>query len=274
MAACRYWRLFVSATNGGANVAIGELAMAESPGGTNVCTGGTPASSSAWSATYLPAKAFDGSNAANNGWRSAGPVSEWIQYDFGGTPRDIVELKVSFPVAGTIVLNEAPKAFVLYCSDDGIKWELRRGWSEQVFASNEVKTYDATPIPAGSIANRIRPGKAELRYNSAATSQAWVASVISVRNLCRDKNSTKPYRFNTFTGRKRIAGVTTSLGQPISRRVDLFEQKSGLLVDSIFTKDDGLYEFKEVADTTYMLVGTDVRAEQNSIVFAHVTPVD
>lgn len=278
MAAHRYWRLYIADNNGGTSVVISELAMAETAGGANVCTGGT-ASASSVSASQFANLAFDGVVTAASSWQSAFGLYDgsgtrntaWIQYDFNTNPRDIVEIKITF-ATGISSLNLAPKAFSLYYSDDNIKWTRQRSWAEQVFAYGETKTYDATPMSSALINNRVLFDR-KLKDTFAALPQAWYASAVRSNNMVRGRNCTRPWRQTPYSGNKRVAGSTTSLGVPLARRVDLVEQKSGLLVERINTPKTGEFEFKELADGTYSLVGVDSTAEQNSVIFAHVAAV-
>ncbi|HEJ3062495.1 TPA: discoidin domain-containing protein [Pseudomonas aeruginosa] len=278
MAAHRYWRLLLSQCVNSTQPVVGEIAFATAPGGANVATGGT-ASASKFDTSFEADKSFDGN--ASTYWRVSGYVTgtgigigqEWIQYDFGaGNAKDIVEMRITFPSAPAP--QTAPRAFTLYWSDDGLNFTRQRSWCEQSFANNETKTYDTTSIPSGQIINRKVLDKSSYRNNQAALPQAWYATVLRGLGFTRYQNCTRPWRLTPFTGKKRIAGTTTSLGQPIARRVDLLEQKSGLIVDRRFTGKDGAYEFKDIADIPYTVIGVDNSLEQNSVIFAHVTPVD
>ena len=279
MAAHRYWRLYIADNNGGTSVVISELAMAETAGGANVCTGGT-ASASSVNASQFASLAFDGVVTPASSWQSANGLygssgdtrnTAWIQYDFNTNPRDIVEIKITF-ATGISNLNLAPKAFSLYYSDDNIKWTRQRSWAEQVFAYGETKTYDATPMSSALINNRVLFDR-KLKNTFAALPQTWYASAVRSNSMVRGRNCTRPWRQTPYSGNKRVAGSTTSLGVPLARRVDLVEQKSGLLVERINTPETGEFEFKELADGTYSLVGVDNNAEQNSVIFAHVAAV-
>ena len=273
MAAHRYWRLYISETNGGTSAVISELAMAESAGGANVCTGGTASASSAGTPASM---AFDGVLTAANTWHSEYGLfniggTAWIQYDFNASPRDIVEIKITF-ATGISNVNLAPKAFSLYYSDDNLNWTRQRSWAEQVFAYGETKTYDATPMSSVLITNRLLFDR-KLKNIFAALPQAWYASAGRSNSMVRGRNCTRPWRQTPYSGNKRVAGSTTSLGVPLARRVDLVEQNSGLLVERINTPKTGEFEFKELADGLYSLVGVDNNAEQNSVIFAHVAAV-
>ena len=281
MAAHRFWRLFISDVAGSNSyVGVNELAMAESPGGANVCTGGT-ASASTVNGTHTADKAFDGSFLSANSWACASNIfsqgsqmNAWLQYDFAATPRDIVEIKVTFPPSGGIFtnVNMAPKNFSLYYSDDELTWVRQRSWSEQSFSFGETKTYDATPLSSILIKNRLVLER-NLKEIESALGPDIICTTLRGPNFSRAKNNTTPLRCTPYTGTKRIAGSTTSLGVPLARRVDLLDQKSGQLVARINTPSTGEFEFSDLADGVYSLIGVDNTAEQNSVIFAHVAAV-
>lgn len=280
MAAHRYWRLLISDTNGGGtnSAVIGELILATSAGGASVATGGTASASDVF-ADSSAANAFNGTQSSSDAWCSLTRTfdlgsTQWIQYDFGGTPRDIVEMRIYFPAAGTFALALAPKNFALYWSDDNNTWTRQRAWSEQTFTAGGTNTYDTTAVPSGAITNRRLPGISTYRNATAALPQAFFASLSrSTGGLTRARNWTRPWSITPYSGKLRIAGSTTVLGIPKARRVDLLDQKSGLLVDSRNTGPDGVFAFEQLADGVYALVGVDNSAEQNSVIYAHVTPV-
>lgn len=280
MAAHRYWRLVISDTNGGGgnSAVIGELILATTAGGASVATGGTASASDVYYGSAV-ANAFDGTQSAENAWRSvmrtfeSGPT-QWIQYDFGGTPRDIVEMRIYFPAAGTFALTMAPKNFALYWSDDANTWARQRAWSEQTFTAGGTNTYDTTAVPSGSIVNRRILGLSIYRNTVAAVPQTFFGTLNRTSGgFARARNWTRPWSITPHSGNLRIAGSTTVLGLPKARRVDLLEQKSGLLVGRYNTGPDGVFAFEQLADGAYTLVGVDTSAEQNSVIYAHVTPV-
>ena len=131
---------------------------------------------------------------------------------------------------------------------------------------------DATALPSALITNRLINDRKN-KSIEAALPQTWYASAVRSNNMCRGRNNTRPWRITPFSGNKRIAGSTTSLGVPLARRVDLLDQKSGQIIERINTPKTGEFEFKEIADGTYSLVGVDNTAEQNSVIFAHVAAV-
>ena len=278
MAAHRYWRLFFYQSAGGNAICITELALASSAGGASLCLGGTASSSeTSPSTTYGPAKAIDGSFIDYNYWASQGaPMAPsnarmcWLQVDLG-TAADIVEMRITYPQVGEDVQN-SPSFFTLYSSDDGKTFKSVRSWRDQRFTLGETKVYAVTETPSADITNRMlarfgaikdAPGRPVGEFYSATR---YFGPVRLVNQL--------PMSRSQFSGSKRIAGSTTSLGQPLSRQVDLVHQKTGILVKRVVTPDSGEFEFEGLAEETYMLIGTDISGEQNSVVFAHLLPVD
>ena len=277
MATHRYWRLHISQSGGSAYVGITELKMAETAGGANVCTGGTPSASSIFSGSWPASNAFDGVLTAASSWYCLSAtynngLTSWIQYDFGGTSRDIAEITISHYGNSGNDITAYCSAFALYYSDDNIKWTRQRSWSGLVFSVGETKVLDATLMSSALITNRLINDRKNKNIE-AALPQAMFASVLRSNNMARGRNSTRPLRITPFSGNKRIAGSTTSLGVPLARRVDLLDQKSGQIIERINTPNTGEFEFTEIADGTYSLVGVDNTAEQNSVIFAHVSAV-
>lgn len=120
----RYWRIYITAGGDGgqSHVSFGELEMAETLLGPNVCDGGTPLASSQYSASYTVAQAFDGS-LITLPWHAANGSSppQWVRYDFGaGNERDINEVRIS--ARQSTWANQAPGDFSIQFSDDGVTW--------------------------------------------------------------------------------------------------------------------------------------------------------
>lgn len=126
MAAHRYWRLNVSDNNDGfKSVMISDLGFRESIGGANVVPSAMSASSS-YDASFLPGNAIDGNNQTS--WASAAALPATITADFGGTPRDIVQITMrSRQEAGG---NQAglpqylPRNCTLEWSDNNTSWTV------------------------------------------------------------------------------------------------------------------------------------------------------
>lgn len=283
MAAHRYWRLFISKNGGSSNqsVSVGELVLATTPSGAQAATGGT-ASASSTNGVNAASRAFDGTTSAANYWQSAsgtfsntvGAGQEFLQYDMGvGGGIDVAEVRLYFN-GSTSGATTYPSNFALLYSDDAKVWTLQRAWSELAFTNGETKTLDATPLPSNQVFNRVVLRR-DYRYNAAANSgpAPSVLRVLQHRLIGFGvRHATAPVTMTPWSGNYYIAGSTTVLGAPYARRVDLVDQRSGLLVRTFQTKDDGAFIFENIGPGPWTLVGVDNSAEQNSVVFAHVPP--
>lgn len=269
MAAHRFWRLHISENWGDGNyTSLAELVLAATPGGAQGATGGTATASSERVGSESAQKAFDGSPATY--WRTgSGGAPAYIQYDMGaGKSLDVAEVRITtHSSAGT---SSYPRSFVLLHSDDGIHWTPQRAWSNEAFTHQVEREFDATPLPANQVENRV-VGELFRRVmvpNIGGVSQNLVFSVIG-KGL---RHHTAPSAMTPYSGSYFIQGSTTALGQPLARRVDLYDQKSGLLVGKTFSKEDGAFRFDQIGPGPFTVVGVDVSAEQNSVIYAHVTP--
>ena len=143
MAAHRYWRILIIANHGASYSTVCELEMFDVLGGTNLCTGGTPISSSNYDATWTAAKAFDGIKNTDSGWATLNSqhIPSYIGYDFGsGNDKDIIQFAITARQAS---LNETPKTFFLEWSDDGVVWNMAHGvYDVAVWTSNLTRTYN------------------------------------------------------------------------------------------------------------------------------------
>lgn len=119
----RYWRINILATVGDIGPGLAEIAFHASIGGANIISGGT-ASAQFVSATFVASNAADG-NPATLWTTGAGAPSPdlpcWWQYDFGaGNTVSVVE--VALTSRNDSFWEEAPQAFTLDYSSDGITW--------------------------------------------------------------------------------------------------------------------------------------------------------
>ncbi len=274
MAAHRYWRVHIQATGGGSLVSIGELIMATTQSGAQAATGGTALASSV-SSGNVAANAFDGTTSSANYWASnsvysASNGAEWIQYDVGvGNSIDVVELRLYFN--GTSIGSTTyPKNLSLWYSDDNIHWYLQRAWNELSFTNGETKTLNATALLSSQITNRV------VFIRTYRNNQASNVGVPTFRRVIMRvvdmsvRHASAPARKTPLSGSYYVAGSTTVLGEPYARRVDLVEQKSGLIARSFHTNNNGQFLFEDIAQGPWTLVGVDNSAEQNSVIYAHV----
>ena len=85
------WRLAFASSQGGRYVELTEVAFLDA-GGTDLSTGGVASASSAYSASYTAANAFDKS--VSTDWRTvAGNFPAWLQYQHGA-PVDVAQVRI------------------------------------------------------------------------------------------------------------------------------------------------------------------------------------
>lgn len=290
MAAHRYWRIQIRATGGGGNGGIGELELRESLGGANVAKGGTASASSVFGTTTYPAaKAFDGlttDTGSGNGWASAAFAGSnglgsrpWLQYDFGaGNYKDIAEIVIYAPGASGIAVSELPTAWSFQYSDDGVKWVEQRAYQATAevaaWALGTSRIYDVRPLGAINIHNQVQM-QIHCRNISPPPGQP-TAPVYDpdspsgqIRPCVRDRYAYDP----THGGMYKLAGSTTSLGSPVARRVRLYYQADGRIYAEQYTREDGLFEFKNLDVGPWTVVGIDDTGTQNGVIFSHVNAV-
>lgn len=132
------WRLHISASNDATYVGVDTLTMASSVGGANLCTGGTPSASTAFSG--FPASwAFDAAGAGTY-WSSSGAaMPQWLEYQFASAV-SIVQYSVKAQSAG----NYTPKTWT--CEYwDGSAWQVVDTRTNQTgWGAAEVRTFTVT----------------------------------------------------------------------------------------------------------------------------------
>lgn len=137
MAAHLYWRLNVTANNGGAALAIAEIAMFTAGAASTATTGGTP-SASTTSGAQTASLAFDGSTSTY--WQAT-TTTGTIQYQFASAV-DIT----SYTVTNNTTPSNAPNAWTFEYSDDGSSWTVadtvarQKTWGGSA-GSAETRTY-------------------------------------------------------------------------------------------------------------------------------------
>ena len=273
MATHRFWRLHISAKgiNSVNYVALSGLVLADVAGGPQVAVGGVASASSIRTAGEEADKAFDALQ--NTFWRGAYNyvLPEHLQYDMGeGNAIDVVEIRLVHTT--TPDLRTGPKDIALLYSDDGKHWFIQAAWSDLIFTNGVEIALDAMAKPANLTINRaIKP---IIFRNTAAIPGEPALRKINRFGVfgCGFRHYSAAQAATPYTGNYFIQGSTTGLGEPLARRIDLYEQSSGLLVRRAFSGADGAFRFDNIADLTYSVVGVDVGAEQNSVIYAHVTP--
>jgi hypothetical protein len=125
MAAHRYWRLNITAINGGSLIRIDEIELSEAAHGTSVAAGGTAAASSTFSGSFLAENAFTGALGDSSWATPSGTTTGWISYDFGsGVTKEIASVVLNVFASDT---DRMPTAFDVQYSDDNSSWTT--AWS-------------------------------------------------------------------------------------------------------------------------------------------------
>lgn len=146
MGAWRYWRIYVTADNGGGGLDWGEVEMRI--GGVDQTTpaGAVTAASASSIFSGLPAvNAFDDDTATR--WASdfSNTWPQWIKYDFGGSPVALDSVRI-YPKT---LAARSPKNFRIQCSMDDVDWTTAKivtneaGWVD----SWKDFTFTAPTIP-------------------------------------------------------------------------------------------------------------------------------
>lgn len=151
MAAHRYWRIIVTAVNGGAVAGLSEIQLRGVSGGPDLTPGsGTAISNSEFGGSLVKANAFDNSSATD--WASTFPFApgSYIGWDAGaGTPIDVEEFTLASRTTDVSNAgNQSPKDFALQFSDDLATWTTKfqfvniTGWGV-----GEVRTFTNPLLP-------------------------------------------------------------------------------------------------------------------------------
>ena len=137
MALSTRWRLYITTSNGGANVTIAALQMATSVAGADVCTGGTAVADSYYGVGYEANKAFDGITTTRWNNNAISVPGAYLEYQFAGAV-DIVEYRIQ---ASHENPNASPQAWN-FEYHNGASWvsaESRSGATGWV--ASETRTY-------------------------------------------------------------------------------------------------------------------------------------
>lgn len=267
MSAHNYWQLLFPALPLGrtsSTNALTEVEFHTSIGGANIAVGGVATGFAQGNASGTPANAFDANTGTQYGDTACTGNTLWgVGYAFV-SPVDIVEVVVKVNASGT---TQGPPNIILRFSDNGTSWENYSTIQNLTWLANESKTL-LTP-------SNIIGGSVSTEYSTLGVLGLGVFGTLNPRavpnqNLLNGQGSARAWNRN---GGYKIDGTTTQLGVPLARTVNLYEQKSGLLVDVINTDKTGAFSFKELVAGTYSVVGVNAEGNQNSVIYAHVEAI-
>lgn len=242
--------------------------MREVAGGVNVVGGGTPIASSVISPGYETIYAFDGSLAGNH-WHSAGygAGANWVGYDFGpGNAKKIIEIVYSQRPADA---QWSPNVWFWEYSDDGVAWFVAQNGSG-TYPAGSTTVIDVRELEDWEKKNRLIPDF--LRRTSPSLGSPS-QPVFDPDSKFRPRPGLRFVDHRGHGGMFRLAGSTTSLGNPVSRRVRLYHQRDGKLYAEQYTGPDGEFEFTHLEEGPWVVVGVDDSGAQNGVIFTHVPAV-
>lgn len=261
MSAHRYWRILVPPDGRPAAVVyIAEVELRESVGGPDATGSGT--ASAYFSNLGAAANAFD-NNATTYFGQSITPAHVSLTYDFGaGVSKDILQVAMS---SNTTTATNQPSKFSLQYSDDGKTFKT-------LYASPTV-TWSGAETKLFNISQNVTAKISDTMFLSASLLTLPATKAVPWAHNGLDEASSKRLAKLPYFGLYKIAGSTTVLGIPSAKRVQLHEQKSGLLIAVANTGADGAFLFDEIPSGTFTVIGVDETGQQNSVIYAHVESV-
>lgn len=135
------WRIYITDVDGGTAVSINEIEFRATAGGSDLCNGGTPSSSSTFDSNRSHTYAFDNNTSVGtNFWGSATGLPQWIRYDLPVANR-INQVMIQARNDGN-TFGQSPKNFEIQSSTNGTAWDTEwtvtgsTGW-----AAGETRTF-------------------------------------------------------------------------------------------------------------------------------------
>ncbi|SPK73723.1 conserved protein of unknown function [Cupriavidus taiwanensis] len=217
MAAHLYWRINVSADNGGANLSIGDLSLYVAGAASHASTGGTPSASTV-NGSQTADKGFD--ETSSTYWQATTSTG-WLRYQYASA----VDIAIYGVTSSNQAVNQAPKAWTLEWSDDGSAWTVadtvvgQTNWSTQTqrwyaVGANAGVTASGGKVPDAAPAFTQTPALASLVQQSAkapATAARTVSGTVTVGGVATGGLLVRAYAKATgeYIGQATSAGDGT-----------------------------------------------------------------
>ncbi len=138
------YRLRVTAVTSGVP-GLAEVILAATVGGANLCSAGLAWASSIFAGTYAASKALDANNTTF--WDASTAVPQSWGYSFP-KPVAIGEIRLTAPPTGN--QDNAPTAFTLDGSNDGITWTTITSQTTGSWTTNQQKTFSGAASSSSS----------------------------------------------------------------------------------------------------------------------------
>lgn len=263
MASHRYWALGLFARPGSGNgVGVAEVEMRATPGGADLCTGGTAGGAS--SAGLPPANAFDNNDTTI--WHNGSTFGDAarLSYDFG-TAVDVVEIFVRNAPAGSGTglpgTTYGPGLVRVEWSDDGTSWFI--GTPAAVLSDlGNGDTYLLTGVSDAPPVGRVLSTTATSLYAPAWPVTPTVAQPLVLVPL------------GNF-GARALSGVVDYITSPAAGRiVRAYDKASGVLLRETVTAGDGTYSFPDlIGSRDYYVVALDTPPNPASAWDTDISPI-
>lgn len=265
MASHQWWRfrIFNTQNSNGNNASIGIIKMFNVLNGSNLCVGGTPFADSYFNSygySLTPDKAFDLVNTTvNDIWATSEAIHSiaFIGYEFQ-TPVDVRYF--SLTTRPDCCVEQTWKNFNFEYSDNGVNWEIQSVYSNnpQVPTPNSTQDFEVYDLSTSIITAR------PLNLSASPITNSLNGSVIEQR----------PQMSLLHGGKGVVSGTTVKVPSdiPVARKVRLFEEKSGLLIQEVWSDATGAYVFNGLSDNYYFITAHDHTLEFNGVIQSHVRP--
>jgi len=135
----RYWRIFAQTNNGNAGyIAIGEVELRGSIGGSDLTTITTPATSSSANGSFPATRIRDNNTTTQWQSQSGQTTNQWVRLDLASS-QQVAQVAI-YPYSSQ--LPSAPKDFIIQGSDDGTNFTDVKTFTDVTGWSAAWRTFD------------------------------------------------------------------------------------------------------------------------------------
>jgi hypothetical protein len=261
MTAARYWRLAaIEPYSYGSGLELSEVGLWEA--GTRVDSGATLTASIAPASGTL-ADLGDSSNSGSVTWGASSVTAPgfYLQWDFGGTTRDINQVTLG---SGTSSLA-FPYAYRLLSSADAVTWTIvDAAYGLSYPGNNSTKTIALGAYPqATRLLSLAEATPQTIGAFDAGPILATSSSAVRVAIDTQDGGS------GSITGTVKQKAFPTNT--PLVRRVRLFHEASGRLIRETWSDTSGNYSFSNLAKSVpYTVVAYDYAGSYRAVIADNV----
>jgi len=193
-----YWRCRALRHPTNTDWIMGEMALAATPGGATLCTGGTAIASGGSPA----ANAFDGSLVTY--WKAQFVANSWVGYRFT-TPVSPQELRITYP---TTTVGQYPIALSLDYSANGVTWFMFAAFDDTTWVNSQTRSWSFNPV----LPNSSTQWRMYMEFNTSGTSL--------LINVAEFQMASSIGGANQLTGGTPTGNVAAGAGSAITNAFD------------------------------------------------------